>query len=336
MISEYKIHGCRKGAPATTQKRRLGFTLIEVLVVVAIIALLLSILLPSLRQAREQAKVATCKANAKQIATMAATYKAEYKAYVPVMYTYASAIFAAGNSQAPARVAYLSLALRAYDKSTAHIKSRTNGLLDPEEHWAKPVNGKDRRTEYELRFLPDVYICPFDRGKGERQETVGDEGSFETIEFSGRREYYITWMREQSRFMRGAEITDTSDKVRGKVKYTATTWNRMNHAGKVVCPDGSTIPEISGMVHLKVPQTVANTQIVANSHRRWTAPDAHRLRCASYSDITVLYCAKGEHFEGNGKWANRKSHLSSTGGGTNAVFGDTHVEWVKGTQLRGW
>jgi prepilin-type N-terminal cleavage/methylation domain-containing protein/prepilin-type processing-associated H-X9-DG protein len=47
-------------------RRRAGFTLIEVLVVVAIIALLISILLPALKRAREQARASVCQSNLKQ------------------------------------------------------------------------------------------------------------------------------------------------------------------------------------------------------------------------------------------------------------------------------
>lgn len=57
---------------------RLGFTLVELLVVVAIIALLISILLPSLNRAREQAKTVVCGAHMRQLGTSIVYYSDEH------------------------------------------------------------------------------------------------------------------------------------------------------------------------------------------------------------------------------------------------------------------
>ncbi len=62
---------------------RLGFTLIEVLVVVAIIALLISILIPSLSRARDQAKRAACASNLHQQLLAMSSYSADHKNFLP-------------------------------------------------------------------------------------------------------------------------------------------------------------------------------------------------------------------------------------------------------------
>ena len=61
--------------------RRLGFTLIELMVVVSIIAVLMAVLLPSLGQAREQARKVVCLSNLHQLANAVEAYVQDYNAY---------------------------------------------------------------------------------------------------------------------------------------------------------------------------------------------------------------------------------------------------------------
>jgi prepilin-type N-terminal cleavage/methylation domain-containing protein/prepilin-type processing-associated H-X9-DG protein len=64
-------------------RRRLGFTLIEILVVVAIIALLVSILLPSLTKARDHARSAVCLGNLHRLGHALVFYTDAYRALPP-------------------------------------------------------------------------------------------------------------------------------------------------------------------------------------------------------------------------------------------------------------
>ena len=62
---------------------RLGFTLVELLVVIGIIALLISILLPSLARAREQGNMLKCLSNLRQLSMAFTMYANEQRDYFP-------------------------------------------------------------------------------------------------------------------------------------------------------------------------------------------------------------------------------------------------------------
>ncbi|MDB5172003.1 MAG: xcpT 2 [Phycisphaerales bacterium] len=64
--------------------RRVGFTLVELLVVIGIIALLISILLPALQRAKEHANQAKCASNMRQIYQSLAMYVGEHKNFLPI------------------------------------------------------------------------------------------------------------------------------------------------------------------------------------------------------------------------------------------------------------
>ena len=72
-----------EGVVMPQRRRRLAFTLVELLVVVGIIALLIAMLLPALRKAKDQAVRTECASNLRQWGQALAIYAAQHKGYFP-------------------------------------------------------------------------------------------------------------------------------------------------------------------------------------------------------------------------------------------------------------
>lgn len=68
--------------PILMKRSRVGFTLVELLVVISIIALLIAILLPTLSGAREAARASVCASRLKQIGIAYVLYAQDYQEYI--------------------------------------------------------------------------------------------------------------------------------------------------------------------------------------------------------------------------------------------------------------
>jgi len=345
----------RNSKLCTMSYQKQAFTLIEVLVVVAIIALLLAILIPSLQSAREQAKIACCTANCKQIATITTIYQAEYKGYVPVIFNYGGLVQEDYLNGYSARSNWISVAFHAYDKGTKNLAgmqvSQGTQLMAGESAFFKPQErwSVAKRQDFEDRVIPKYYICPFVREKGGGLINTGTTHMLgqqcKTYEWRGKHNSYHPWMWE-GRIVRGYPATSSSlkpdgefwrndlcghtvkyCKTDGRPKYSVLSWNRVHMASrcKYTPPPGF----IDGY------GSEATRERIENSHRKWSAQDAQRQRSGSLSDVTVLHCIQGQTLGYHFKVWNKDSHRSNQGGGTVTVFADSHVGWVKGTQI-GW
>jgi prepilin-type processing-associated H-X9-DG protein len=76
-------HAVREIAPAM-RSGRVGFTLVELLVVIGIIALLIAMLMPALTRAKRSANAVACQSNLRQLGQASALYANDWKGAFPI------------------------------------------------------------------------------------------------------------------------------------------------------------------------------------------------------------------------------------------------------------
>jgi prepilin-type processing-associated H-X9-DG protein len=297
------------------------------------------------------AKITSCKANLKQVGNMVVSYMAEAKGAVPVLFNYGKYLGQVNdphNDAMPARTAWLSVAMRHLNPSTAKMPPAFN----PELNWPPAL-----QQEYFDNIVPEYFMCPFVRGKSEGKsplelmEIIQIDGlngphDYEVYPWVGRHESYHTWKFEGNIVRRvvpaSAKGPSYGDhyptdpyppdgvapvEADGRPKYSALSWN------KCYAKDANTwiYEPPPGFVEL----TSNNYARLNNLHRKWTTRCVQRVHAASLADVTIISCNQGEALGRNFRLYNPGSHRTGQGGGTNVLFGDTHVGWVKGRQV-GW
>ena len=296
---------------AEVRKSR-AFTLIELLVVIAIIALLLAVLMPTLRKARNQAKVMLCASNAKQIGLIMTVYQNENNGCVPVMRNRFTPI--------DAKSGHLSIPFRKYSGAQAKLPT----WLPPDASW-----DPDQELDYAQNWLPSFYICPFARGNPQA-ELLHDAGTVmigttmrKNYVSVGKMDSYSTWIWPRNKNFDFWPGDHPWGPPNGFNKYGNVVWHSA----------GSPDPQIARSddepyVFSADSRDVANIAWLESHPRKFS--NTRRL-----SERTALYCAHGEIDESlpTNRIINYGSHNKQGKGGTNVVFGDSHVDWIQGSQI---
>jgi prepilin-type N-terminal cleavage/methylation domain-containing protein len=130
-------------------KKRLGFTLVELLVVISIIGVLIGLLLPAVQAAREASRRASCLNNEKQISLGLINYESEKGAF-PGYVTYLN--IPTQNGTIMIKPNWMVTILPMLERSDIY-----NRLIDNFKKWA--VNPSDPTASYTDTYLK-ITVCP--------------------------------------------------------------------------------------------------------------------------------------------------------------------------------
>ena len=139
-----------------SNRRKSGFTLVELLVVIGIIALLISMLLPALNKARRSAKTVGCAANLRSIIQGFQMYAANNKGFFPGAMTSGGMLFNeryGNNTQFPTDSSYLPEIVQNWDWMSPVAKQM--GI-----QFNQGGTTAERHERFErLRTFP-AFVCP--------------------------------------------------------------------------------------------------------------------------------------------------------------------------------
>lgn len=133
---------------------RVGFTLVELMVVIAIVAVLIAVLLPVVRDVRRSARATVCRSNMRQLGTAAGTYAADFRGFI-FMFSWTS-----GNTPTsfpdlvPPGGVFASAAHAVQAADIIRRRSQAEPMFQPSGVWCPGI-------EYSHLVLLDYLTTPF-------------------------------------------------------------------------------------------------------------------------------------------------------------------------------
>jgi prepilin-type N-terminal cleavage/methylation domain-containing protein/prepilin-type processing-associated H-X9-DG protein len=150
---------------------RLGFTLVELLVVITIIGILIALLLPAVQAAREAARRAQCSNNLKQIGLAMANYESTNKSFPPGRVgcdaPNQAPGFCRGTATASASTSAFVLLLPQMELTGIYnlFAPFARGALQPNASDSTTTGWNTPAVLQGMVTRPGVYVCPSDTSK---------------------------------------------------------------------------------------------------------------------------------------------------------------------------
>ena len=219
-----------------------------------------------------------------------------------------------------AKSGLLSIPFRKYSGATVALPKP---FLDPDNQW-----NVAQMLYYAQNYLPAFYICPFARGNPQA-ELLHDAGTVmigtevrKNYVSTGKMDSYSTWIWPRNKNF-PFWPNHPWGPPNGFNKYGNVVWHSAGSPDPLIARSDDEPYVFSA--DSKRAEDIAWLE----SHPRKFS-NTRRL-----SERSALYCAHGEIDESlpTARIINYGSHNKQGKGGTNVVFGDSHVDWIQGSQI---